>query len=118
MKVLVCGGRDYGDKMHVWAVLDNWHKRNEIDMIIAGDAKGVDDAALTWAKDRRIRYAEFIADWASHGRAAGPIRNQRMLKEGTPDCVIAFPGGKGTANMCKQAEKAGLMVHKFWAVSR
>jgi ABC-type Fe3+-hydroxamate transport system substrate-binding protein len=44
-----------------------------------------------------------------YGPSAGPIRNGRML-EYKPDLVIAFPGGRGTANMVKQARKAGIAV--------
>ncbi|MEM9912925.1 MAG: hypothetical protein AAF922_19365 [Pseudomonadota bacterium] len=44
------------------------------------------------------------------GRAAGPIRNKEMLDEGCPDLVVAFPGGRGTANMVKQAQAAGVEV--------
>jgi hypothetical protein len=52
----------------------------------------------------------YEADWESHGRAAGPIRNAKMLIEGKPDYVIAFPGGYGTLDMKKKAIKAGLEV--------
>jgi hypothetical protein len=40
-----------------------------------------------------------MAEWERLGRKAGPIRNQRMLEEGKPDLVVAFPGGTGTAGM-------------------
>jgi predicted Rossmann-fold nucleotide-binding protein len=33
-----------------------------------------------------------------------------MLAEGRPDAVIAFPGGKGTADMVRKARAAGLPV--------
>ena len=45
-----------------------------------------------------------------HGAAAGPVRNGEMLSRGKPDVVIAFPGGRGTANMCEQAMTAGVRV--------
>jgi hypothetical protein len=42
-------------------------------------------------------------EWLSlAGPAAGPIRNQRMLDWG-PDLVVAFAGGKGTADMVRRA---------------
>ena len=44
------------------------------------------------------------------GRKAGPIRNQRMLDEGKPDLVVAFPGGKGTNGMIDLARNAGVRV--------
>jgi hypothetical protein len=34
-----------------------------------------------------------------------------MLDEAQPFCVIAFPGGKGTADMVNRAQKAGLPVY-------
>jgi hypothetical protein len=39
------------------------------------------------------------ADWEKHGKAAGPLRNEEMLIDYKPKRVIAFPGGKGTADM-------------------
>jgi hypothetical protein len=35
-------------------------------------------------------------EWDELGKKAGPLRNQRMLDEGKPDLVVAFPGGGGT----------------------
>lgn len=31
-----------------------------------------------------------------------------MLSEGRPDLVVAFPGGKGTADMVRRARAAGV----------
>ena len=50
------------------------------------------------------------AKWKLHGKAAGPIRNQLMLVEHKPDMVLAFPGGKGTANMIKIARWNGVPI--------
>jgi hypothetical protein len=33
-----------------------------------------------------------------------------MLEEGHPDLVMAFPGGRGTANMMRQSREAGIKV--------
>jgi hypothetical protein len=52
-----------------------------------------------------------MADWNTHGRAAGPIRNQRMLDEVKPELVVAFPGGRGTADMVRRAREAGVNVY-------
>lgn len=45
--------------------------------------------------------------------AAGPIRNQHMLDIGKPDVVLAFPGGRGTEDMIRRAEKAGVPVKRI-----
>jgi len=34
-----------------------------------------------------------------------------MLTQGKPDLVVAFPGSKGTENMIRQAQTAGVPVH-------
>jgi len=52
----------------------------------------------------------FLANWRTHGKAAGPIRNQQMLDEGRPHLVVAFPGGTGTADMVRRAKAAGVPV--------
>ena len=50
------------------------------------------------------------ADWDQFGRWTGPKRNKEMLERYGPDLVLAFEGGKGTADMVKQAQAAGVAV--------
>ncbi|WP_226736027.1 hypothetical protein [Microvirga lenta] len=38
------------------------------------------------------------------------IRSQPMLNVGKPHVVIAFPGGRGTADIVRQAKAAGIKV--------
>lgn len=111
MKALVCGGRDYADRMAVWYTLDAFGPP-AITSVVSGMARGADTFAAEWARRFLFPLQEFPADWKRDGKAAGPIRNQRMLDEGKPDVVIAFPGGKGTADMVRRAERAGVKVHK------
>lgn len=47
------------------------------------------------------------ADGTPYNAAAGGIRNQYMLTW-HPNLVVAFPGGTGTADMCRRARAAGL----------
>lgn len=110
-RVLVCGGRDYSDQQTAFAALDS-HVRHG-DTIIQGGAPGADRLAREWCHQRRCRYENYPADWKTHGRAAGPIRNQQMIDEGKPTKVIAFPGGRGTADMVRRARNAGIRVFEF-----
>lgn len=82
----------------------------DITTIIEGEAKGADTLARLFGETIGIPVEKYPADWSKHGKAAGPIRNKQMLDEGKPDLVIAFmfPDSRGTANMVKQAEKAGI----------
>lgn len=113
MKVLVCGGRDYHNKEFLYSVLDEFHKEYNITLIIAGDARGADEMAINWASDTHLHFNMYIADWEAEGKAAGVIRNQRMIDEGRPDFVIAFPGGKGTQDMIDRTIRAKIHLINF-----
>lgn len=110
MRVLVTGGRDYADKDRVFDVLDKLNDEAGIDLIIEGGAKGADNYAAWWADKRHVTRERYEADWENQGSFAGPARNTRMLNEGKPDLVIAFPGGRGTGDMVKKARRAGVNV--------
>jgi predicted Rossmann-fold nucleotide-binding protein len=114
-RVLVCGGRNYDDAAQVARALEAHHARQPITLLIEGGARGVDAWAAMWARSHGIPVETFPADWNAHGKAAGPIRNRQMLTDGNPDLVIAFPGGRGTANMIRQAEAAGVPVQRAMA---
>jgi len=110
VRVLVTGGRNYNDRERVYAVLDKLDADAGVDVVIQGGARGADSLASDWADRRVARNMQFDADWESFGNFAGPMRNKRMLDEGQPDLVVAFPGGKGTADMVRKARKAGVKV--------
>lgn len=115
MKLLVCGGRDFNDLCLFFDTIDDLSP--EPDLIIQGGATGADALARRYAEKRGIQIQTFEAEWSKYGNAAGPIRNRKMLAEGKPDLVVAFPGGKGTADMVRRASVAGVPVHHVAAVS-
>lgn len=122
MRMLVCGGRDF-DASTVFNYLERYIKGDihealgcsvfSIDCLIHGGARGADEGAARWGESEGIKVLSFPADWKKHGKSAGPRRNARMLREGHPDVVIAFPGGRGTANMVMLAEGEGVPVIKL-----
>lgn len=112
MRVLVCGGRDFKDRVGLFATLDEVNAA-AISCIIEGGARGADTFARQWAKERNVAFVEFRADWAKHGKLAGFVRNSQMLEMGKPDLVVAFPGGRGTANMVMKAKRAGVRVFEI-----
>lgn len=112
MIVLVCGGRDYKDWERFRDVMDKLHEEHVFRKVIYGDAAGADHMAGLWAHRWKISHSQYKAFWGTQGRAAGPLRNKRMLYEGKPDLVVAFPGGDGTANMMKQAKAAGVVIFR------
>lgn len=110
MKILVSGGRDYNDREHLFAILDEY--LGQVTILIHGGASGADTLAGEWGQTRGIPVQVFPANWLAHGKAAGPIRNQQMLTEGKPDLVLLFPGGRGTQNMGMLSRKAGCLVRQ------
>ena len=109
MKLLVCGGRNYADRMQLGHALDMLYSTDPITIVIQGGAPGADTLAAIWAMQRGIHCAEVKAMWGKLGRRAGPMRNEAMLTL-RPDLVLAFPGGIGTDGMCKLASDAGIRV--------
>lgn len=112
-RVLVCGSRWFTYWPTLVETLDIINSRKTISLIIEGGAIGADRLGRRWAYVRNVPFQTFAADWAIHGKSAGPIRNQKMLDEGNPDMVVAFPAhpcGPGTAHMMQIARAAGVEV--------
>lgn len=114
-RVLVCGGRDFNDSVWLSRVLDGYHANHVIKLVIHGGAQGADKLAGRWAYTNKVSVRMFNANWRRYGKLAGFLRNRRMLEEGKPDVILAFPGGRGTANMIKLGEEAGLTVFTMQA---
>ncbi len=126
MRVLVCGGRDFNDGDLVCDVLD---ALSGVTHIIHGCCSGADDQGRIWAGYQPgVKHVPFEADWKNldvpgavirigkygpYNAAAGPQRNQRMIDEGKPDLVVAFPGGSGTKSMINLAKIAGIAVREI-----
>lgn len=108
MIVLVCGGRDFKDRDLLFGTLDRLMLDDEhgIERIIHGGASGADTLAGEWAMLHEVVCEVYPAKWKTHGRKAGPIRNQQMLDEAMPDVVVAMPGGFGTSDMVLRARRA------------
>ena len=109
-RVLVCGDRYWTDTETLYARLDRLPRADLV--IIEGEARGADTLARQWAESRSVAYLPFPANWNLYGKRAGILRNQQMLDEGKPHCVIAFhhnlDASKGTRDMVKRAREAGL----------
>ena len=116
MIILVCGGRDYANRRELYGVLDGLDAENPIHGLIHGCARGADSLARDWmnekiATDGNRWMAGYPAQWDTHGKAAGVLRNQQMLDEHQGiELVVAFKGGTGTADMVRRAKTKGIKV--------
>jgi hypothetical protein len=114
MRVLVCGGRYYDHWTFIVNVLDSVHARHPVTLLIEGGATGADSLARRWAIARGIEVATYRANWDRYEHRAVLIRNSQMLREGRPELVVAFKGGRGTAHMVTIAAAALVPVLKTW----
>ena len=111
MILLVCGGRDYADYETVcWALEPYLPFPVTQLLLVQGGALGADALAKRWAQERGVAVAEYPANWDYFGKAAGPVRNNTMLRWAKPDVVVAFPGGRGTDHMVKRARAIGVNI--------
>lgn len=125
LRLLICGDRFWGTELgpdgvtriqcvRDWDTMFNavkeLHSKLPLSAIIEGEAKGADKMGAMVAAILEIPVMKFPADWGTHGKAAGPIRNQQMLTFGKPDLVFAFHhdirNSKGTKDMVARAKKA------------
>ena len=107
MIVVIAGGRTYKFTSADLVWMNEFHKTYTVTGVVSGGAHGADSEGERWAHDLNIHVKQFPADWATHGRAAGPMRNALMAKFllGYPQrAVILFPGRAGTENMKKHAQ--------------
>ena len=115
-RIIVAGGRDFTDYALLSETLDVILKRYTLRevQIVSGCCRGADALGERYAREHGIPVVRFPADWQAYGKAAGPIRNRKMV-EYAAECdgmLVAFWDGKsrGTASMIRLAEKCGLQI--------
>lgn len=104
-KILVCGSRTWSDSSRVYDVLKAVSFLWEMvvgpkPIIIHGDAAGADKIAGHCAKRLGLEVQAFPADWQTHGKRAGYLRNVEMAEQ-RPELVLAFQkdSSRGTQMM-------------------
>lgn len=112
-KVVVTGGRGFTDAQRIAEDLDVLLSLGLL-RVAHGDAAGADALAeQAFLSGVTKKYA---ADWKSHRRRAGLIRNVRMLEAEQPDLVLAYPDplSSGTWHCVREALRRRISV-LVWA---
>lgn len=126
----VTGGRDHWPTLAEMEMLAINVQRFGVTDLRDGDCPtGLDRIARGYVKARGIAEVEkHPADWKTHGRAGGHIRNGTMLDGTTPGAkgrtlgirvglLFAFEGGVGTADCQRQAGDRTIEVVKIEPVA-
>ena len=109
MHTIIAGGRDITDiDLLNRAIRESGFVITEV---VSGGSSGVDSLGEQWALANDIPVKQFIPAWEFYGRSAGPKRNQVMADYA--DALIAIWDGesRGTADMIRKAQKAGLKFY-------
>lgn len=145
-KILVCGSREIKDKEFVFNKLDYLTSNknlNNIEIVQGGQKSfdknlevyfGADYFAKLWAKERSVKFKEFLAPWeglegmpkskltkkkdgSHYWKGAGMYRNKQML-DYKPDVCVGFlsktAANKGTKNMLKLVKDAGIPLKYYY----
>lgn len=110
-RVIIAGGRDFDDYEKLAQAMDFYLSKIEDEIVVlCGMCEGADALGYKYAKERVYNVKFYPADWARHGRAAGPLRNEKMAQNA--DALVAFWDGKsrGTKNMIEFAKQYKLLI--------
>lgn len=109
-KIVVCGDRKW---LKVDIIVERLSKLSKDTIVVEGGCGGADLISRNVALDIGLEVVEFPAAWKKYGKAAGPIRNMKMLGTG-PILVIAFhddiTNSKGTKHIVREARKQKIDV--------
>ncbi len=114
MKLVIAGSRDFDfictNDIATFITIHLF--RQDIHSIVYGGAKGIDEVGKHYALANQLPFTLFEADWTTHGKAAGPIRNKQMAEYGDALLLIWDGESRGSKNMKEQMLKLGKPVYE------
>ena len=112
MRIIIAGSRTVseGDVRHAirccpWAGFTT--------AVVSGTAKGADEFGEKWALENGIEILRFPADWSTHGKKAGPLRN-KIMADHADGLIVVWDGvSRGSKSMIDCASEKGLRIAIF-----
>ena len=112
MKLIIAGSRTIKPtKKFIEFLIKHFDIKPNV--IINGDAKGVDKSGESWAISKGIKVKTMKANWEKYGKLAGHIRNKRMAKYGDALLLIWDGNSKGSKNMKSLAIENRLKIYEI-----
>lgn len=112
-RVIIAGCRDYTNydeaRGFIEYCIETFQVKGTL-VLLSGRCRGADQLGERFAKENGWTIEQYPAEWKKYGRAAGPIRNKKMIDE--CDVVICFWNGKskGTGSLIQYAKEAGKLL--------
>ena len=123
MKLIIAGSRTLSpSNSFLQACISQAGIIEKVTEIVSGMAKGVDTSAINLTNDKHSQtyfsikingcLTKFPADWETHGKAAGHIRNKQMAEYADALLLIWDGESKGSKNMKETMIKLGKPVYE------
>lgn len=117
MKLIIAGSRTLSPSTKLLTTFFNEleverYLGSEVEEIVSGTASGVDKAGEKFAADWGMDVKRFPADWDTHGKAAGHIRNKQMAEYADALLLVWDGESRGSANMKQQMLKLNKPVYE------
>ena len=120
MRILITGSRGWEDwqtiaKAMADEILAAGASKEDTIIVHGACPKGADKLADIIAKRWEANIESHPADWNTHGKAAGFIRNSHMVNLGADVCLAFIKdGSNGATHTANEAQKAGIrtVIHR------
>lgn len=98
MKLIIAGSRSvHPSPEQIDAAMDDLlFVKPDIREVVSGGARGADEAGEEWAAINQIDVRRFGADWTTHGKGAGKLRNRAMAEYA--DAALVFWDGMSSGS--------------------
>lgn len=110
VKLIIAGSRDFNDYELLKSKLDKAKEYFGEFEVVSGRARGADLLGEKYAEENNLPIAEFPADWDTHGKKAGFMRNSDMA-DYADGCIVFWDGvSKGTQHMINLAKQKEIQI--------
>jgi hypothetical protein len=108
-KLLIAGSRSitHLDSLDLAMMLPEDARTHGVIEIVSGLAKGADTLAIEIANEMKLPVARFPADWDTHGKSAGYIRNKEMGLYADAALILWDGESKGAKHMQDEMKRLG-----------
>lgn len=111
MRTIIAGTRTLDELAFVVAAVQA--SGFTITEVVSGCARGIDRRGEEWAAFHNVPVKRFPANWAEHGKAAGPLRNREMCAYAEAAIFIWDGISRGTEDCIAEARRRGLKVFVY-----
>ena len=112
MKLIIAGGRDMKVTKHFINALFDFFNIFPKE-IVSGGCRGIDKCGEFYSKHILQKQPTiFDAKWNTHGKKAGPMRNEEMAKYADALLLIWSGEASGSNDMKEQMKKVGKPVYE------